>query len=587
MNEQKKLFPCKSNLEEMKEIEEEECQVIKEDYHSSPRCGIRARVVKKITRNITFSPIEISKNPYFKYCVKQIKEEQKNDNSINISNNHNNLKIINKELKENSGLSIEKKETQDASKIHIVEEKANAIISNIVNKKNDLKKKREKNNLQFRKIRNYMNSEKLTKKIISIKLKLSLNNELEEKKSNQSIEKNNYNITSNISNNKPISSQNGNDDETPHNICSTKLSSNAENIDKEKDNTNDNIKDSTKDKIKENTNENTKENTKENAKDNAKDNIKDSIKDFIKDIHRDNNKEKHINNTIKLNPILNIHSINFKNDKEKKFCPKFLKDKFEQIPMPSLYSTNNIKKIKKPKKFLEIENKKVKSNVTRQHSFIPISKIKKVKINEEEKDKNDKNRKRHSLIPKDENKKDNKKIYLNILRNSELKNKLKKKNSRHKKMKSLGEKNNKLIKFEKYNKRNENETCGTPKRRINCSYKLKMDDSFKDSENNKITDIPKSSKSKKRVSIFDTESKKRKRLFGEEKKEGNIYNKKKSIFCNIKDRSTEKDKFPIFKEKEKEKEKDKIIIIKEKEKEKKSKIKKLKEVDIKMIKKRK
>ena len=111
MNEQKKLLPCNSDLGEMKE--EEEYEVIKEDYNSSPKCGTRERVVHKLTRNMSFSPLEISAYPYFKYCVTQMKEEQKNDNSINIGNN-NNLKINNKELlkhkKENIGFIKEKNE---------------------------------------------------------------------------------------------------------------------------------------------------------------------------------------------------------------------------------------------------------------------------------------------------------------------------------------------------------------------------------------------------------------------------------------------------------------------------------------------
>ena len=37
--------------------------------------------MKKVNNYINFSPVETSKKPYFKYCVVQIKEEQKNDTS--------------------------------------------------------------------------------------------------------------------------------------------------------------------------------------------------------------------------------------------------------------------------------------------------------------------------------------------------------------------------------------------------------------------------------------------------------------------------------------------------------------------------
>ena len=500
------MLPCKSVLGETKE---EEYEVIKEDYNSSPKCGTRERVVHKLTRNISFSPIEISSHPYFKYCVTQMKEEQKNDNSINIENS-NNLKINNKELLHKEE-NIELNEDQKSRNINIIKEKSNIIYSKKTNKNKQVHRKKENYNIHFIRFRNFMNSDKLSKKIISLKLKLNVNSEKEEKYNYTTA----YNTIYNKNTGTPLPSQNDNDDETLQNLCSTKISNNTENIDKQKD------------------------------------------------------------QTIKINSILNIHTINFKNDKEKKLFPQFTKEKLEQIPTPGLCSTNNLKNIKKPKKLLEV-GKRQRGNIVRQHSFIPINKIKKVKINTEEKEKNVK--KRYSLIAKDGNKKDNKKIYFNMLINNEnnennKKNLTKRRHSRYKKMKSLGEKNNKLIKMIKYNKKyeQENEVCATPKRRMNNAFKLRMDDSFKDSENSRITNIPNSLKSKRKVSIFDNDIKKRKRLLAEEKKDNY---KKKSIFCNAKDR--EKVKFPIFKEVTK----DKIIVNKEKEKRiKTKKSKKLKSKD--------
>ena len=64
-------------------------------------------------------------------------------------------------------------------------------------------------------------------------------------------------------------------------------------------------------------------------------------------------------------------------------------------------------------------------------------------------------------------------------------------------MKSLGEKMNHLPKFEKFNKEYIKE-CETPKRRIDCNYKLKIYDSFKDSDHNRFSDWQKNSKGKKR-----------------------------------------------------------------------------------------
>ena len=123
--------------EEKKEESEEEYQIITEDYCSSPKCGIKSQSVKNVTKNITFSPVEISMNPYFKYSVFQIKEEQKNDifiietnqtktkdeqkkSSNFINQNNNDIKIFEKETKEEK----EKiKELDESNYIHIIEKK--------------------------------------------------------------------------------------------------------------------------------------------------------------------------------------------------------------------------------------------------------------------------------------------------------------------------------------------------------------------------------------------------------------------------------------------------------------------------------
>ena len=89
-------------------------------------------------------------------------------------------------------------------------------------------------------------------------------------------------------------------------------------------------------------------------------------------------------------------------------------------------------------------------------------------------------------------------------------------------MKSLGEKNNEALKFEKCNKKIELENSGTPKRIMICSIQLKMDDIFKDSEHNKISELPKTSKSKRKASIFDNnniDKKKKKYILKKKKKQ--------------------------------------------------------------------
>ena len=351
-----------------------------------------------------------------------------------------------------------------------MEEKNNKIGCNKLKNSAKINKKMEKNHIKFRDGKNFMNSEKEIKKILSIKMKLNLNNEEKLDKNKENSDRNIYKLI-------------------PKNY---------------------------------NTNLNNKEIPKEEI--------------INKDI-------------FKAKSIMNIYSLNLKKDKEKVrvFSPKntninVTKEKSEGINMPSLFTTKNIKRVKKSKKFIDNnDGKKKKSNITRQHSFIPINKIKKAKIHEE-KEKDIKKTRRHSLIPNIEIGKENKKMFFNILNHNENKNKIKKKNHKHQKMKSLGEKNDEVVTFEKYKKfeKLENEACCTPKRRINCKYILKMDDSFKDSENNKNSDMPKTAKGKRKVSIYDNnniESKKKRKIFTEEKKDTS---KKKSIFCIFKEKDKDK-----------------------------------------------
>ena len=118
------------------EEKNEEYQVIRENYHSSPKCGIKYLFVKKIIKNIIFSPLEISANPYFKYSVTQIKEEQKNDISlaetnqtkIKLDKSKQTLDSTNKIFKIDKSMDKEdndkEKECEENNYIHIVEKEA-------------------------------------------------------------------------------------------------------------------------------------------------------------------------------------------------------------------------------------------------------------------------------------------------------------------------------------------------------------------------------------------------------------------------------------------------------------------------------
>jgi CTD small phosphatase-like protein 2 len=118
---------------------DEEYQVIMEEYRSSPRCGMKVEIVKSVMKTIIVSPIEISTNPYFKYCVTQIKDGQKNDKS---KKNNSNLDIYqNIQIKEKEKEKKEKKEVkqkEDNNYIRIIEHKPSDLTLNLVIKCNEL-----------------------------------------------------------------------------------------------------------------------------------------------------------------------------------------------------------------------------------------------------------------------------------------------------------------------------------------------------------------------------------------------------------------------------------------------------------------
>ena len=150
MNEAKivPIFTENLNVEKQnKEESFEDYQIIKEDYCSSPRCGIKSKIVTKSVEKIIFSPLEISTKPYFKYCVTPVKDEhfkfdfsqsetnhtrnqeeknQKKNININNSNNQKNtcLDTNKNELKEENEKESEN-ESEKESKNEQAEENAN------------------------------------------------------------------------------------------------------------------------------------------------------------------------------------------------------------------------------------------------------------------------------------------------------------------------------------------------------------------------------------------------------------------------------------------------------------------------------
>ena len=522
-----------NNLIEGKIIDnDEEYQIIQEDYHSSPRCGIRAKSVRNTFNNIIFSPIEISTKPYCKYCVIPIKEEQKNDISQNETNNQ--TKINDDKSKYNNTTIKINNNTMNIDELKI---STNPISKEKEEKEKGINKEEEENDEEKE------SDEDINYNYIHIVEKKSSEMSLNEYDKVDE-EKNDDNDNNNLKNKK-----------------SKKKNLNYMNTMKVKDNR------SSKLKLEEEQNKIAQNNLINFFNNNflAKSNHSNKInsKMLPSDGSKDTYKTK---------------SIFKERNPEKRYSPKTInmkKNKSEPIKISSAFTTNNIKRIKKKKEDI----KKVKTIVTRQHSFIPVHKNKKNKMHNEEKDKDIKelkNKRRFSQIHKNEFKNNNN-IFINILNNNENRKSNKKNKAKHQKLKSsMDNINNDLD-----NKKHEHDHYNTPKKKSNYISKLKIEDSIKNSDRERMHEL-KTTKGKKRVSIFqncNNESKKRKRLHTEEKREGTIHNnnnRKKNTFSGLKDKDRDKEK-----EKEKEKEKNNKEKEKEKEKEKKFKSKKHKKYKLK------
>ena len=505
----------------------EDLIIIRDCYHSSPKCGIKCKIVKNAFKNIIFTPVEISAQPYFKYSVTQIKEEQNNDISPTETENTklqeeksrtNNLSTTNndefklsqikdKKTEGNSAIYDEENKKHEKeneyNNIHIIEKKENEktfCLSRVFDETKQKIDKENKNKNYFKtehqKIKLYHHSLK-DKDNDKLKIKLNLKCKEDEKKKKKlkNSQRNIYNILNNIS-----------CKESNHSV-----KTNNDNLLKTEEK-----KDSSKTKL-----------------------------------------------------IFNFN-INKKNS------PIIIKYKRDSMKVRTSVTSTNIKQIKKSKKVQDIDIKKLKKNIIRQHSHIPIFKFKKIKnIQNDEKEKDNKKTRRRTSVQKEDNKKENNKS-INILNNDKDNNKLKLNipKCKHIKMKSLGNTNdnkNELLNLEhNNNKKNENEITWTPKRNINYSCKLKKENyvNYGDDNNNQNNNnsnknhlIIKTIKGKRRVSFFKentNDNKKKRRIFTEEKKEGSSRNKEKYIFSILKEKDKEKEKTYIKEKKLDKKSKKKI-----------------------------
>ena len=540
----------------IEEKNNEDLIIIKEGYQSSPKCGIKCKIVKNVLKNIIFTPVEISAQPYLKYSVTQIIEEKNNDISptetentklqeeksrtYNLSTTNNDefklSQIKDKKTEGNSAIYDEannkhEKENEN-NNIHIVEkkesEKTFSLSKDFDEKEQKIDKEKEIKDKNKKKNKNYFNTANQTQKIYhhslkdkdndKLKIKLNLNNKEDEKKKKQfkNSQRNIYSVLNNISYKESNHSSKANND----NLLKTE----------EK---------------------------------------------------KDSNKTK---------SIFNFNSIIKKNS------PIIIKYKRDSMKVRTSITSTNVKQLKKAKKGQDFDTKKLKKHIIRQHSHIPMFIFKKMKnIQNDEKEKDNKKTRRRTLVPKEDNKKENNKSF-NILNNDKDKDnnkdntklKLYIPKSKHIKMKSLENTNdnkNQILNIENNNnKKNENEITWTPKRNVNYSYKLKKEKSinYGDENNNQNNNnstknhvIIKTIKGSRRVSFFKEnklDSKKKRKLFTEEKKDESTGNKEKYIFSVLKEKDKEKEKSYI-----KDKKLDKKL--KKKIKEKKSKKEKEKEKD--------
>ena len=525
--------------ESLKNDSYEEYQIIKEDYCSSPRCGIKSKIVTKSVDKIIFSPLEISTNPYFKYCVTPVKDEhfkfdfsqsetnhtrnqEDKNQKKNLGNNSNNQKNSYldtnkdelKEEKEENGSEIDNEENGNITKyLNIVDKKESDtnlnLIDNEINVTNDLIVNTSNDNEEKKK--------KLRGRPKNKNKKVSLLTEIQ----NDNVNKNNiYNENRNSNHNSIILKE------------KRKLSLND---------TTDNFKEK---KVK---------NSQKNmhnlfilSDDNNKNN------DFDVGLFRKNKpKACSIFQSIKLTKDA------AKNLKKKLSPFGVTKDKKEPIKVISSRTTTNINRVKDKKKNMEDIKKTNTSNYIRDPLFNAKKnkelkeKLKmKVYENDNSEENNHKNKSNNNIT--------------NLTKS--------KKKSRHIKVKSFGEKSEaykvtehlNLKKYESEGKKFHNSDALSRKRINNgSSYKLKIEENLKKEK----YETPKNFKGRRgsRFDIFNNDNNKSKNnLLAMKREKENIIKKKFTTnFTNFLDKNRDKLKDKVKdrikdKEKIKEKLKDKI-----------------------------
>ena len=531
MNGPKKMPKIIYGLEKNNDVNEEsieDYQVIKEDYCSSPKCGIKSKTVTKSVEKIIFSPLEISTNPYFKYYVTPVKEERFKYDFSQSETNHTRNHDEDKSKK-----SVNNINNQKCSYIELIKDELKE--ENNENESDTDNEGKNKNNTQTMKYK----ESGLT---------------LESKNTN------NINQTPKLKNNKINLHKTSTFSDNNHNIThSIKL----------------------KEKIKFSPNE-----KKENN--DAKQKLKNSQKVMhnIFTLHDENKNKNNINNNnndknyTKAKTNSNFISNkskrdNIKNMKSKVSPFNLHKDKKEPIRVTSSLTSTNINKIIKKKKRSQDEAKKVRTtnnlyneqgkNSINRSIKEKLKRLKTIKDKDKDKEKDISIDSKRMKLEENKDNEDNKNII-----------KPKKKKSRHKKMKSLGEKVLVNIKKEINKCRNENDEKNKEKekekekkkdesakiRKNNfINYKININENMK--KNSNLLEMPNSSKRRRR-SIFDLnleENKKKNILLNirkeKEKEKENLTSKKKSAFSNkivIDDREKHKEK---FKEKNKNKDKNK------------------------------
>ena len=539
MNEEKiiSIITDNSNSEKNQKDSYEEYQIIKEDYCSSPRCGIRSKIVTKSVDKIIFSPIEISTNPYFKYCVTPVKDEHFKFDFSQSETNHTRNPEDKRSKKNVNNISYYQKNSYLETNKNELKEEKDENGSKTINEEND-------NN-----ITKYLNI--LDKKDSENNLKLNFNDNDNENE-NENENDNNEIIVNNMDGNEEKKHKlKGKNRMKNKNKKVSLLSDNHYNNKRNKNNLVNDVHHSIllKEKRKLSLND-TSDNFKEKKK--LKKSQKNMHNLFVLNDENNHNKTsdadmpKYCKNKPKASSIfqsIKITKDNIKNIKKKISPFRIVKDKKEPVKIISSRTSTNINRYKETKKSQE-DIKKTKTVYNLQEPLTSDKKGKEVK----EKIKN--------KILDNDNSDDNKKNSINS--NAAGLNKSKKK-SKHTKVKSLG--NSVNVNYRKYEYEGKNFERNNNQEKT----KLKNDESFKKDK----YETPKNGVDRRgsRFDISNNENNiKKNDLFSVKREKENVINKKNTTtFTNILEKNKDKNRTKIkdkvkdqFKEKVKDKIKDKV-----------------------------